>query len=176
MQKTWERIERWLSKNAPDILADLCDGATAEDIRWAEGQLGCEFPEAFKLSHMIHDGAESCALLECLDFYSLTEIVKAWKGLKHCYDRGFFDEVQSDPQGPTIRSEWWNPKWIPLTDDCSGNHICMDLQPDEDGQVGQVISWWHDAAERELIAPTYEAWWKQTGRRPGNGRVLRRSR
>lgn len=160
MRQAWVRIERWLSQHAPEILADLCEGATAEDIRWAEEQIGCTFPDAFKLSHLIHDGSDSCALLAYWDFYSLTEIVRAWKSLKECAARGFFDEAESEPQGP-IRREWWNTKWIPLTGEPRGDHLCLDLDPAEGGQGGQVIYWYHDDSVRELIAPTYEAWWEQ---------------
>ncbi|MBA4187326.1 MAG: molybdenum cofactor biosynthesis protein MoeA [Planctomycetaceae bacterium] len=160
MQQVWERIERWLSRNAPTVLVGLHDGATAEEIRRAEGLIGCEFPDVFKQSQIIHNGARTCSLLEYWDFLSLTEIVTAWNLLRDCYDRGFFEEAQSNPRGP-IRREWWNPRWIPLTSEPSGNHLCMDLAPADGGQRGQVISWYHDDALRDLVAPTYEAWWEQ---------------
>jgi cell wall assembly regulator SMI1 len=102
MLKSWERIEHWLSQNAPDILAELCEGATTEDIRWAEEQIGCVFPESFKLSHLLHDGSDGCALLEYWDFYSLTEIVRAWKSLKQCRFFGEFDKLcENEPTRQT---------------------------------------------------------------------------
>jgi cell wall assembly regulator SMI1 len=163
MRLSWDRIERWLSRHAPDILTDLCEGATEVDIRWAEEQIGCQFPEAFKQSHLIHDGSAVCAPLEYWDFYSLTEIVRAWKALKQCVDRGFFAEFDHLCDGQTrgpIRPEWWNLKWVPLTGEPGGDHLCLDLNPAEGGHVGQVIRWYHDDSVRELVAPTYEAWWE----------------
>lgn len=158
MQETWERIERWLSKHAPSIRANLSSGATAEELSWAEEQLGCGLPETFRLSYSIHNGAHGCALLGYWDFYSLSEIVSAWQIMRDCFDRGFFNEAESDPEGP-IRRDWWHPRWIPLTGEPSGNHLCMDLDPAVGGRTGQVIAWFHDDSTRELIAPTYEAWW-----------------
>lgn len=164
MQRLWERIELWLSRHAPDIQADLCEAATKADIQWAEEQIECEFPDSFKQSHLIHDGSDNCALLEYWDFYSLTEIVRAWKALEQCAAGGFFTQFDSLCEGQTqgpVRPEWWNRKWVPLTGEPRGDHLCLDLDPDAGGKVGQVIRWYHDDSVREVVAPTYEGWWEQ---------------
>ena len=160
MMEAWARIERWLTAHAPAILADIRPGASATDIRAAEAQLGYTFPEVVREWFATHDGSTSCALLEYWDLYSLAEVVAAWKSLKTLYDDGTFSEFESDPVGP-IRREWWHPAWIPLTGEPSGNHLCLDLAPEEGGCVGQVITWVHDDSVREMVAPTFPAWFRQ---------------
>jgi cell wall assembly regulator SMI1 len=96
MKEYWDRIERWLTANAPDILKDMRPGASADDIRWAEQQLGCAFPEEVREWCTIHNGSESCALLEYWDFHSLAEAVEAWRSLRRLYDSGSFNEFKSE--------------------------------------------------------------------------------
>lgn len=160
MKSAWSRIERWLATHAPAILADMGPGAASADIRAAEEQLSCTFPETVREWFALHNGSESCALMEYWDLYSLAEVVAAWRVLKGIYDTGFFDEFQSDPVGP-IRSAWWHPAWIPVTGEPGGNHLCLDLAPAEGGCVGQIISWVHDDSVREVVAPTFSAWFEQ---------------
>jgi cell wall assembly regulator SMI1 len=78
MKRTWKRIERWLAEQAPDILASLRPGASDEEIRRAEAEFGCIFPKAVLESYAIHNGSETCALLEYWDFYSLLGQVIRW--------------------------------------------------------------------------------------------------
>nr|WP_241011423.1 SMI1/KNR4 family protein [Burkholderia sp. Ac-20392] len=49
-------------------------------------------------------------------------------------------------------------KWIPFTHDGSGNHLCIDLDPADDGFSGQVIRVWPDDARRERIAGGFSEW------------------
>jgi cell wall assembly regulator SMI1 len=160
MRRAWSRIHRWLATHAPGILRDMRPGASPDEIRSAEDQLGCVLPKAARGWYAIHNGSESCALLEYWDFYSLAEAVGAWKALKKIYDTGFFDEFHSDPVGP-IRTEWWHPAWIPITGEPRGDHLCLDLAPRRGGHKGQVISWVHDESVREVVAPTFSAWFEQ---------------
>jgi cell wall assembly regulator SMI1 len=160
MKRAWRRIERWLTQHAPAILADMRPGASTDEIRRAEEQLGCVFPKVVREWYSLHNGSESCALLEYWDFYSLAETITAWRSLKQIYDTGFFDEFHSDPVGP-IRTEWWHPAWIPVTGEPRGDHLCLDLAPARGGRKGQVISWLHDESVREIVAPTFTAWFEQ---------------
>lgn len=160
MKRAWNRVARWLAVHAPDILASMRSGASEEEICAVEKQLGCTFPKAVRDWYGLHNGSETCALLGYWDFYSLEEMVDSWKVTKDIYDKGFFDEVKSDPVGP-IRTEWWHPCWIPITGDACGNHLCIDLAPESGGHKGQVISWVNDDSIRRLIAPRFSAWFEQ---------------
>jgi cell wall assembly regulator SMI1 len=46
-------------------------------------------------------------------------------------------------------------------DDGRGNHHCLDLEPAKEGRVGQIITMWHDDAERTIVAPSFQAWLQQ---------------
>ncbi|WP_374196413.1 SMI1/KNR4 family protein [Burkholderia sp. Se-20378] len=85
------------------------------------------------------------------------EILAQWRIWKGLVDGGDFDGVESEPD-PGIGDDWYNLKWIPFTHDGSGNHLCIDLDPADDGFSGQVIRVWHDDARRERIAGGFSEW------------------
>jgi cell wall assembly regulator SMI1 len=155
MRDIWDRIESQLKSKAVDLFDSLCEGASEAEIAWAESEMKCKLPDDFKQSHLIHDGAEGCGLLNYWDFLSLNEIVTRWKSLKQCLDRGFFDVAEGEPSCP-ILSDWWNRKWIPITAAGNGDYHCMDLAPADAGQVGQVLLWVHDDPARTLVAVALE--------------------
>ncbi|WP_353931825.1 SMI1/KNR4 family protein [Okeanomitos corallinicola TIOX110] len=59
--------------------------------------------------------------------------------------------------------------WIPLTYDGGGNHCCLDLDPAEGGNLGQIITMWHDDGVRAIIAPIFRAWLQQYADNLGSG-------
>ena len=57
-----------------------------------------------------------------------------------------------------IKNDWWNTAWIPITSNGSGDHYWIDLDPDNDGNKGQIIRMLHDHPDRELISPSFRQW------------------
>jgi len=166
IKAVWKRIESWLEQNAPEVAVGLGDGATEEQIAVAERKLGVALPEEVHASYSIHDGQQTDRSLGGVvggvfvpggDFLSLARIVDEWTVWKDLLDSSTFDGIQSDPQ-PGIKPDWWNPRWIPITYDGSGNHHCVDLDPAPGGTVGQIITMWHDGGEREVMAASFGEW------------------
>src|SRR5262245_33564067 len=56
MEMIWERIEAWLSHNAPLVFQSLRGGATEHDIISAEVVLGNPLPSDYRESLKRHDG------------------------------------------------------------------------------------------------------------------------
>lgn len=162
MRDIWERIDKWLGVNAPQVLNVLQPGASEEQIRETEKLLSVEFPEDVKNSYRIHNGQSNgnVGFINGLEFLSLERIRDEWKVWKDLLDSGDFEDWHSEPE-KQIRSDWWHPKWIPLTHDWGGNHECLDLAPTEYGDVGQIISIWHDDATREVVAESFCNWLEQ---------------
>ena len=96
-------------------------------------------------------------LLNGWEFLSLQAMCLEWNVWKELLDGGDFEDSQGEPHGPIV-SDWWSAGWIPLTYDGSGNHQCLDLNPAQGGQVGQIIQMWHDDAERTVVANSFREW------------------
>ena len=117
--------------------------------------MGVTFPGDVRTSYLIHDGQrpEGFNLLDGYELLSLDRMVDEWRMWKQLLDERDLD-YESEPQGP-IRTDWWNPLWIPIASDGSGNHLCLDLAPTPAGYLGQISSMWHDGPERELISNSF---------------------
>ena len=162
MKDVWQRIDKWLEVNAPQILDTLQPGASDEEIHEVEDFLSIEFPDDVKDSYRIHNGqsAGDVGFINGLEFLSLERIKDEWGIWKGLLDSGDFEGWESEPENE-IRADWWNPKWIPLTFDWGGNHDCLDLAPTEEGNMGQIISMWHDDAVRQVMAKSFRSWLEQ---------------
>ncbi len=159
MKETWTKIEKWLKTNAAPIYESLNEGATEEDFEELEDLINKKLPENFKAFYRRHDGQSptSDGMIDAEELLSISRIMEEWEVWKDLDDKGVFDDSVSDADNG-VREDWWNPLWIPVTCDGSGNHYCLDLNPDEGGKKGQIIRIWHDSAERELIANSFEEW------------------
>jgi cell wall assembly regulator SMI1 len=159
MKDVWQRIENWLEMNAPEVREGLNPPATPAQIAEAERALGVSFPPDLVEIFLIHDGQnrDTPGLLEGWEFLSLERIVDEWKVWKDLLDGGDFQGSQSKSEGHTV-TDWWSPRWIPITYSGSGDHHSVDLNPGPLGQSGQIITMWHDDPFRPVLAPSFRAW------------------
>ena len=159
MASAWERIEQWLAGNAPAIGSDLRPGAPADAIAAAERELGVSLPDGMKRLYARHDGSAQNAppLMGEWTFMSLQYVVQEWQMLKEVADSGAFEGLEADAD-PRIAPGWWNPGWIPIAHNSSGDYQCVDTAPGSGGTAGQVIGYWHADTRREWLAADVDAW------------------
>ena len=164
MQEIWRRIETCLKTNASQVFNTLQSGVSDEQIQELEEFLSIKLPEDVKSSYRIHNGqiGYDCGLMEASEFLSLERIKNEWIVWKELLDSGTFQREDGQDQGSEpekgICNVWWSPQWIPLTYDGCGNHYCLDLNPSEEGTMGQIITMWHDDPERKIVAASFQAW------------------
>lgn len=166
MKKTWNKIKTWLEENAPQILEGMNEGASDELIREAEDLFGVQFPKDFKKFYKIHNGegnadGDDNGLLPGLDrLSSIEEMIENWKAISED-----FEGEEEDPDLVTtdigVKPYWWHARWIPITDDGCGDHICLDFDPALRGKVGQVIGFEHDEGFRHILAQSFREWLDQ---------------
>jgi cell wall assembly regulator SMI1 len=167
MQEIWARIENWLRVNAPQVLEVLQPGASDVQIGELEAFLSVQLPDDVKSLYRICNGqsAYDYGLIDGRELLSLERIKDEWSVWKDLLDSGTFRDDDGQDRGSDpelgIGNVWWSVQWIPLTYDGSGNHDCLDLSPAEGGTDGQIITMWHDDAERKIVAPSFRAWLQQ---------------
>ncbi|WP_026999501.1 SMI1/KNR4 family protein [Eisenibacter elegans] len=163
MKSIWESIKSNLAKIAPELLKALHQGVTDTEVASLQALIKAELPRDFIDFYKIHNGQsdEAAGLIDCEELLSFERIADEWLVWKSLLDSKTFE----DSQGPHIsnpdrgiKNDWWNPLWIPITYDGSGNHYCLDLDPTEEGVYGQIIRMWHDDTERSLIAYSFKEW------------------
>ena len=163
MTEIWKTIELKLTEIAPEILKSLNDGVTNEEVENLENIINAKLPIDFISFYKIHNGqeTESAGLIECEELLSFDRILDEWKVWKDLLDSKDFEDNNgpyiSTPENG-IKNNWWNPLWIPITHDGSGNYYCLDLDPEKDGNYGQIIRMWHDDPQRSLEAISFKEW------------------
>ena len=167
MKTIWQRIENWLSIHSPVIRKSLHPSISDAELKNLETIIGCRLPEDFIEFYKIHNGqkTEAEGLIDAEELLSATRIIEEWTVWNHLLNKGDFTKNDGSYYTSTpdkgIKNYWWNPKWIPVSYDGSGNHYCMDLDPEKDGNYGQIIRMWHDDPARELIASSFSQWMKE---------------
>jgi cell wall assembly regulator SMI1 len=166
---SWQRIEMWLAANAPPIRKSLRSPAKEPAIEKLQTKLGQTLPADFVESVRVHDGQKADAesglfpaaddvlgALPAWRLLPLSEIASEWAMMKRLTDGGEFAGRKSEPHRG-IRDDWWNTSWIPIGDNGGGDYLCLDLAPARRGVAGQVIVFFHDMDDRQLIARSYAA-------------------
>ncbi len=155
----WQEFEEWLAVHWPEGLADLNQGATAEQLRALEVALGVSLPAPFVECLKIHNGQQGNAggMFDNSEFLSTDAIAEQWNVWRELLESGEFEGIASEAERG-VRTDWWNRNWIPFTHNGGGDHYCLDLQPATDGALGQVITMWHDMGERRIVAVNFHAW------------------
>ncbi|KAL5511204.1 SMI1 [Sanghuangporus vaninii] len=157
LEQTWARLQRWLSREYPELGDTLNYGILPQDLAEIEMALGVSLPVPVRESYLIVDGQEAESSAGCseglffgLYFLPLEDVLEEWR---------FWREVDNDPATGAnsrlkevmnsippgyVRRAYSQRGWIPLVTDKTGNYLGVDLNPDENGSVGQVIVFGRD--------------------------------
>src|SRR5262249_16279665 len=152
----------------PKLRAALNPGASPKDLALVEKTVGRELPEDFKEAYRIHNGQKGGGDLipplargeEGYFLMPTADIVREWKSWKKLVDGGEFEGKESAPDRG-IQDAWWHPGWVPFASNGAGDSICLDLTPAPGGVAGQVITMNHESTKRELLAPSFAAWFTE---------------
>lgn len=161
-QKLWDALSQAIKTLAPEITIELNERASPEEFQKLEDIIGINLPEDFKRLYSLHNGQNNSnpPFYYTEELLSIDRMIEEWSLWKQLLDDKHFQQddgtlFTSDPH-PNIKNNWWNPKWIPITYDGNGNHLCLDLDPANDGMLGQIIRMWHDDSERSVEAFSLE--------------------
>ncbi|WP_374536620.1 SMI1/KNR4 family protein [Chitinimonas taiwanensis] len=161
MAQAWAQLEAWLKQEEPALLRSLGKPASPEALAELEAKLKLSLPDDFKAALSVHDGQKGEEpLFEGEFFLSTKGVLSQWRTWTKLMKSPDMAECSGAPD-EGIRPDWFHPAWIPFTHDGMGNHLCLDLDPAEGGQVGQIIRVWHDDDERQLIAPSFAVWFSR---------------
>lgn len=149
----WDRYVAAIGRTYPAFPTHLSAPARPAALSAAEKALNASLPDDLKHLLSRHGGCDGQFVLPGWELFSPDRIASEWGVWEELRRTQFVPEGYAcEPEGPILGDEWWRLGWIPFCGDGGGNHLCLDVDPAPGGTVGQVISMWHDAAERQLIA------------------------
>ncbi|MDY8025145.1 SMI1/KNR4 family protein [Paenibacillus polymyxa] len=151
-ESLWQRIiEKGISKEADfEKKLNLQVGARDEDFQILESTLGIKLPEEMKNFYRVHNGQDwkvgVSSFVRNLTLSPIAQIIDNWKFIQEEFDP---DDLELDADNE-ISPCLWNPKWVPIAENGSGDYLCLDTDPSEGGVVGQVLYFWHDWGNRSV--------------------------
>ncbi|EAU88202.2 glucan synthesis regulatory protein [Coprinopsis cinerea okayama7 len=157
LSQTWNRIRVWLNREYPELGDTLNYGILPQDLAEIEMQMGLALPPAVRESYLCVDGQEPESAAGCSEglFFGLTllpleSVLEEWRFWREVDEDSttganpkLLELMQSIPPR-WIRLEYSNRGWVPLIADKAGNYVGVDLNPAEEGAVGQVIIFGRD--------------------------------
>ena len=150
---TWARLSKWFAKNLPEANAALNRGAPKTKIGKLERLIGQVLPDDFRESISIHDGENAKTSAGCvygLELLAVDSIAQNWKVWDEITPIPELDVLTKSVPAKFVQSQYFNRGWIPITHDCGGNHIAIDLAPAEQGTYGQIIVFGRDDTKHYL--------------------------
>lgn len=148
-----------LSKKAPKLLESFNPPASRTELAIFEHKMGVKLPESFWQFYRTFNGQQFGANFaegQFGRFLNLEEILLTQEQLMTKLQQDYGDNWQTvrlDPSAHSddheIKNRLYHPLWLPIStndDDSQGEIglLCLDLDPNHSGQVGQVISLIYD--------------------------------
>ena len=133
--------------NRPDYYAQLCPGATAEELDRFEGKFELKLPGDFRKLYQWRNGRNGLASLQYNRMFATLHDISSSKETLDGMIGSDFD----DPK-------WWRRGWIPFLPNVGGDHVCLDLTAEDGGTPGQLRIFYHDTEIRKIAHPSLEAW------------------
>lgn len=161
MDNLWKNLEYYLTTYQKDILTSLKPPATDMQIHELQEKIGVILPACFVEALKNHDGQKDVGetLFNEYRFLPIKEILMNWFTMNDLLDGGDFNDATPE-SSPEIQPVWWSRYWIPFADNGAGDLLCLDMAPTAQGTIGQVIEFFHDMPERNVIVPNFQEWFE----------------
>lgn len=172
MNNAWNTYKDELFSKLPFLRDTLNEGASEEEISAVEAKIGVTFPDDLRTLYLDNNGDNGeavCGVLLGFHMLDLDELYYQWKGWKDIIDKRAPEDIEnssfntSEPEG-CIKKRYADLKWIPICEDGSGNHIGVDLDPDVNGKVGQIINFGRDEYDKTVLADSLNSFFERLTR------------
>jgi cell wall assembly regulator SMI1 len=167
MNEMWDRIVSWYAENVPrENALRLAPGASQQQVNHVETELRVSLPRDVRESYFAHDGSNGLPVFGTFSYLSLEGILRECKLMAQMMSQlevqmkaapglfGSWDTMDLHPGGP-IQPVWWSAAWVPMLCAQSGHFGCIDLQPAEGGQAGQLFERRTDIGPDKLLADSF---------------------
>jgi cell wall assembly regulator SMI1 len=138
-------------------------GATPQAIQQAETALQVEFPDDLRKLLLRHDGSGPY----CISPYEMgggDQTLMAVKDIVACsklmadIGQDFEQDGKFGEQIGPIKRSYWNRGWIPFSDSGCGDNLVIDMEPPEQGTLGQVLDWCHEGGVSTFQSHSLREW------------------
>jgi cell wall assembly regulator SMI1 len=161
LKKDWNRLVNNHERKYRGFTANFNKGISKKEWDKYESEFGFELPESMKDLYLLCNGDNDrfiAGSILGMKLLSLDKVYSEWKVQKELLASLSVTDLQNLNNNCTsveprkIKCYCFNNLWIPIADDSGGNYIGIDLDPDDNGKVGQIINFGSDENEKIVIA------------------------
>lgn len=160
VSELWANMVQLLEERSPGISICFNPPANESELMGIEKKMGLTLPQELRQLYLCNNGQNEngMGILSGLDFLPLEELYiqwEIWRVLKEGATKEqmkILSERCSSFPFQAIKKIYTNEGWLPMTHDGAGNHIGVDLDPDCNGNVGQIINFGRDEDQKFVIA------------------------
>lgn len=151
------RLDAWYDAHLPRDVYRFNPPAADGEVDALERLLGIALPDAYRQLYRWHDGEDGDRRghFYGLPLLPLRQVQSEWRMWKRVIEDIGGSRYAIPAAGwpdDTVDPAYFNPRWIPLTSDGSGNHIGIDLDPWPLGRIGQIILFGRDEDVKVVLA------------------------
>ncbi|GAA4278320.1 SMI1/KNR4 family protein [Aquimarina mytili] len=142
LKNTLQTLDKFLQKKRPEYYEQFNPPLEIETIQVLEEKYGVTIPEDLKLVYLWKNGqSRTCSktFVNNSMFIPLEEMLAT--------QQEFTSMIVKDFEA----KNWWNKHWFPIFHNGGGDHICYDTEGTFTGQKGQLLEFWHDESDRNII-------------------------
>ena len=137
----WERLDALLS-SVDGASAELGPPATDAQIAHCETSLSISLPPDFQQSLRCHNGVGGVLfLVGNFRLWPIAEIIDL--NMKH-RSMQWDNEFSSGDASGRVKDLIYNPLWVSIGDNGGSGGIAIDLDPGEQGSLGQILGLYED--------------------------------
>lgn len=166
MEKTIEYIENWLKENRPEVLPTLNKAASEKEISDFESHFGIKIPEDMKIFYKKYNGQDCSEVFNSAIIEPGTDGLMSLEDIKKCYNelkkfnKLYPIDIDENNVDEKIKPVYQNDKWLPLISEGNGDYFFLDLDPQEKGNLGQIIHHKHEGPKIEIMASDFKSWFR----------------
>lgn len=151
------RLDAWYGANLAADKYVFNPPSNDADLDAFQQLVGLKMPNSYRQLYKWHDGEndDRWGHIYGLPLLSLKHAAADWKSWASTL-AGFAGNRYAIPGGAwpkgAVDPAYINPRWVPLTNDGSGNHVGLDFDPWPGGRIGQVILFGRDEDVKVVLA------------------------
>lgn len=157
----WNRIERILRAEAPEVAQTLALGALKSDIDELESALPVRLPRDLRRSLKLHNGqrdpSQCLKLCGVMSLMPTDDIRRNWRMLTEIAVDCERQEGVHSPHRNSLNNDWWRRSCIPFAH-CEGYYTCVDMDASLGSKMGRVVEHTHDSAMEDTKVPSFADW------------------
>ena len=168
VSETFTSLQAWMRAHAPGVT--FRPPADPAAINHFVDRSGLTLPDELVdlLTQADGESRKSAGAIGNWRMMPIPEIQASWGFLRQLAAKGAFAELEPQPS-PYLHPAWWHPGWIPIVGSDTGDYFCIDSDPPESKQYGQVLLFLHEQPERPLAAGSLGAWLDRINRDLADG-------